>query len=362
MPYGFLIGVSLMAGSVLLCLLPVRPGPTQRWSARFVLTVTVNEVPAFPAAWLVGSTLLQAIGGGLASPVAVAGVVVAAAGIGGAGVIARSGLAARGVLVRVVGDGVPAQHRWAKLAFAPLPLGPASVRRVADVAYGPDGVRQQLDVYVDEHRSGGPVLVYFHGGGYRWGGKHREARLLLLRLASQGWMCVSANYRLNPVAGYPEQIADAHAAIGWAVAHAPRFGADPGRVYLAGSSAGGHLALCAGLRSDCEGIIALYPYVGPSDADVGAGSSPFAHVGPSTPPCLVVHGDHDSLVRVEDVREFVRRLRAVSTQPVVYAELPGAEHGFDLFRSARFDAVVDAVLAFSGDVRRGGRGGDRARR
>jgi acetyl esterase/lipase len=60
-----------------------------------------------------------------------------------------------------------------------------------------------------------------------------------------------------------------------------------------------------------------------------------------------VHGDQDTLVIVDDARGFVEQLRATSANPVVYAELPGAQHGFDLFRSRRFDTVVDAIEAFA---------------
>ena len=61
-----------------------------------------------------------------------------------------------------------------------------------------------LDVYRHRsHPSDGPVLVYLHGGGFRSGRKSREARPLLYRLASQGWVCVSANYRLEPGRGSP---------------------------------------------------------------------------------------------------------------------------------------------------------------
>lgn len=61
----------------------------------------------------------------------------------------------------------------------------------------------------------------------------------------------------------------------------------------------------------------------------------------------VVHGDQDTLVIVEDARHFVDRLRATSLNPVVYAELPAAQHGFDLFRSRRLETIIDAVEAFA---------------
>jgi acetyl esterase/lipase len=64
-----------------------------------------------------------------------------------------------------------------------------------------------------------------------------------------------------------------------------------------------------------------------------------------------VHGDQDTLVIIEDAQGFVEQLRATSTNPVVYAELPGAQHGFDLFRSRRFDTVIDAIEAFTAHIR-----------
>ena len=50
-------------------------------------------------------------------------------------------------------------------------------------------------------------------------------------------------------------------------------------------------------------------------------------------------------------RLLVERLRSTSSNPVVYAELPGGQHGFDRFHSLRFDAVVDAIEAFAASVR-----------
>ena len=64
-----------------------------------------------------------------------------------------------------------------------------------------------------------------------------------------------------------------------------------------------------------------------------------------------MHGDQDTLVIVEDAQGFAGQLRATSANPVVYAELPGAQHGFDLFRSRRFDTVVDAIEAFTAHIR-----------
>ena len=58
-------------------------------------------------------------------------------------------------------------------------------------------------------------------------------------------------------------------------------------------------------------------------------ASPMSHVRDGVPPCFVVHGALDTFVPVEEARHFVGLLRVVSTEPVVYAELPGAHHCFD---------------------------------
>ena len=61
----------------------------------------------------------------------------------------------------------------------------------------------------------------------------------------------------------------------------------------------------------------------------------------------MAHGDQDTYVPVESARFMAERLRSRSTEPVVYAELPGGQHSFDLFHSIRFEEVVDGVEAFT---------------
>jgi acetyl esterase/lipase len=82
----------------------------------------------------------------------------------------------------------------------------------------------------------------------------------------------------------------------------------------------------------------------------GPGSSPLDRLH-DAPPFLFLHGDKDSSTLVEDTRELVTRLRDISTRPVVYAELPGAQHTFDLFYSLRYSHIIDAVTAFGAWLR-----------
>ena len=74
--------------------------------------------------------------------------------------------------------------------------------------------------------------------------------------------------------------------------------------------------------------------------------SPLSQVNADAPPTFVIQGTHDSLVWVEEARAFVSALQAVATQPVVYAELPGAQHAFEIFHSVRTDHTVNAVADF----------------
>jgi acetyl esterase/lipase len=79
-------------------------------------------------------------------------------------------------------------------------------------------------------------------------------------------------------------------------------------------------------------------------------ASPIAHVNADAPPFFVLHGTNDSLVPVGQARSFVARLGEVSQQPVVYAELPWAQHAFDIFGSARAAHAAVAVEQFLAEI------------
>jgi acetyl esterase/lipase len=68
------------------------------------------------------------------------------------------------------------------------------------------------------------------------------------------------------------------------------------------------------------------------------------------PPFFVIHGSHDSLASVEEARQFAKLLRETSKAPVAYAEIPGAQHAFEVFHSARTRHVVRAVDRFLGHL------------
>ena len=80
--------------------------------------------------------------------------------------------------------------------------------------------------------------------------------------------------------------------------------------------------------------------------DVYEQASPMSHVREDAPPALVIHGDLDTLAPVAEARKFVELLRAESRNPVVYVELRGAHHAFEIFHSIRSLQTVAAVDQF----------------
>ncbi len=79
------------------------------------------------------------------------------------------------------------------------------------------------------------------------------------------------------------------------------------------------------------------------DPEVFEAASPILRVTPDAPDFFVLHGVRDTLVPVDQARRFVAKLREVSKRTVVYAELPGAQHAFDVFPSIRSAHVVRAI-------------------
>jgi len=168
----------------------------------------------------------------------------------------------------------------------------------------------------------------------------------------------------RPAAQHPDHLIDLKKVIAWVRAHGHEYGADPALLFVSGSSAGGHMASLAALTpndptfqpgfedtdTSVTAAVGLNGYYG-NYYGQGAASSPLAYVRSDAPPFFMAHGDRDTMVPVDNARHFADELHSVSTNPVVYAELPGAQHAFDLFHSLRFEMVVDAIEAFAAWVR-----------
>ena len=365
MPIGYLVTTAAVAWFTAFALRPPMPRHSSTSNAAYWFGFLVNELPFVAVAWLAASTALALAQGDLFTPVGLVGLALAVLASLGLGVVARRALPARAALARALDEELgleptPRRRPSARSLLWPFAVRPRDVERIANVAYG-ERPAQRLDVY--RHRSrpaGGPVLIHLHGGSFRRGRKSRESRPLLFRLARRGWVCISAGYRLLPEARFPAAHVDVKRVIAWAREHAAEYGGDPDRVLLVGGSAGGNLAVFAALTpndpayqpgfehvdTEVLAAISLYGYYGPSDSRQPS-SAPAAHLRGDVPPCFFVHGDRDTIVIVEDARAFAARLRSASDGPVVYAELPHAQHTFDLLHSVRCEAVVDAVEAFA---------------
>ena len=196
-------------------------------SVGFWLGYLVNEYPFFAFCWLAASTLLALGNESLGSPGTLAVLGLAALTASGLALIMWRGLLAGPVLARALGRdlglgrpsgrpvGGPVRRCVpARTVFWPMPLRPRDVQRTANVSYGPAGMRNRLDLYCHRSRpAAAPALIHFHGGHFRMGGKSREARALFYRLASEGWVCISADYRLRRAGRFPASQIDAKRAI-----------------------------------------------------------------------------------------------------------------------------------------------------
>ncbi len=376
MPFGYLVSV---LGAAVVTALSLRPIATRgpRATPAFVIASAASELPFPVVYWLVAVTALAATEGDIDSPLGWVALAVAVCTLGGSAVVvgraAQAGAALDNALAIGLGQnwraGVESQGRRRRSALdvvgrvlvAPVQIPVRRVRRVRDIAYGPAGTANRLDLYRGRTRRGGcPVLVYFHPGGFLSGGKSREARVLFDRLARTGWLCISANYRLRQAGAFPNNVIDAKRVIAWLRAHSGDLGVDPSTIVMCGASAGAYLAsMCALTANDptfqpgfeqadtsVSAAIGFYGQYG-SPEDLKCGRSALnAYADTDPPPFLVIHGARDPMIPAGNARQFVEELRATSTQPVVYAELPGGQHNFDRFPSIRFFAVVDAVEAF----------------
>ena len=262
------------------------------------------------------------------------------------------------------------------------------VEKTNIVSYGPHGRANLADIWRrrDLPRDGkAPVLVQVPGGAWVIGMRRPQAYPLMSHLAARGWVCVSLGYRVSPVHTWPDHIVDVKRALAWVKENIADYGGDPDFVAIAGESAGGHLCALAALTS---GDPKFQPGFEDADTSVAAAvavygrydwfstegegrpefvrllemfvvkakfathrdefvdASPIRKLHADAPPFFVLHGTDDSLIPVGEAREFVEELRAVSKSPVAYAELPHAQHGFDIFGSPRAHQSAEAIARF----------------
>ena len=247
-----------------------------------------------------------------------------------------------------------------------------------------DGQELLLDLYLPNGVESPPLVVFVHGGGWR-SGSHRNCRIDWA--AEHGFAVASISYRLTDVAIFPAQIHDCKAAIRWLRTHADKYGYDATKIAVAGSSAGGHLAVLLGTSGgdpELEGTVggnidqssrlqAVVNYFGPTDfilraesqpelansteagsfallgglrtgkvdADLARQASGAMYVGEGDPPLLTIHGADDRRV-LPDQAHRITDVYATHGLPATLRLVPGAGHGAkSLFEGEHRTAVVE---------------------
>ena len=223
-----------------------------------------------------------------------------------------------------------------------------------DVSYGTMGGQElKMDIYYPSSGGPWPGLVFVHGGGWTEGDK---APLPVIPTEA-GYLVVSINYRMYPAYRFPAMIEDVKAAVRWLRAHAGEHNLDSDHIALIGHSAGGHLAALAGLADESAGwdvgpyldqtsqVQAVVTMSGPAnlrgnypdtvnelqtnvfgDRQLDSGS-PVNYVRKNAPPFLIVHGEADEVVPVEQAHLLHEALvHAGAASKLLILEHAG--HGF----------------------------------
>jgi arylformamidase len=218
----------------------------------------------------------------------------------------------------------------------------------AEFRYGDDPY-QSLMVFRPQ-RPTGPVLLFFHGGGWTNGYKEWMAFMAPAMTAS-GIVFVSAGYRLAPKMVFPTGVLDAAAAVAWVHRGIAGHGGDPRRIFVGGHSAGGHYAALLAVRRDWQTALGLprtvirgcLPVSGVYDFTEGSGlsarprflgpegngserpASPLHNIQDKPPPFLIAHGDKDFPHLMRQAEEMERAVVAAGGH-VARIVLGGCDH------------------------------------
>ncbi|OGO37316.1 MAG: hypothetical protein A2W35_02425 [Chloroflexi bacterium RBG_16_57_11] len=228
----------------------------------------------------------------------------------------------------------------------------------------PDGTKLVMDIYLPQTSTGpAPVVVYVHGGGWMSGSRNDEiAKTFFGELTQRSFLVASLDYRLAPKYKFPAQIEDVKCAIRHLRANATQYNLDPNHIGAMGGSAGGHLVSLLGVTDPSLGWdVGMYPeqssqiqavidMFGPMDiialfknSSIKVGEqvfgvpnnsdpvlesySPLAYITPDDPPFLILQGDLDSVVPVEQSLLLRDRLETTGV-PVEFIIVKNAGHGW----------------------------------
>lgn len=262
-----------------------------------------------------------------------------------------------------------------------------SAQVVVDIVYAHvEGTDLLLDLYLPERAEGpSPAIIWVHGGAWRMGSKEDSPAA---GVVDHGYAVASISYRMSYEALFPAQIQDCKAAVRWLRANAERYDLDPERFGAWGASAGGHLAALLGTAGDVvvwdrvggnrefsSRVQAVCDWFGPtnflrmSDApgamdhdapdspeselvggpirenrDLVARANPITYIAPGEPPFLIVHGDKDDLVPLNQSELLYEALQAAGVESTLIV-LEGAGHGF-IGAEGRGDTILQRAKVF----------------
>ena len=259
-----------------------------------------------------------------------------------------------------------------------------NVRELLDVPYVTGGhERQKLDLFLPQVPDDKPcpVIVRIHGGAWRHGDK--SAQRGVAGYVKQGYIGVAINYRFSQQAIFPAQIEDCKAAIRWLRANAEEYGIDPERICVVGSSAGGHLAALLGTTGDSQhfdvgehlgfssAVCAVVDNFGPTDLleanrtpgfenkmsmvtqllggtvaekpELAAAANPINYISPADPPFLIIHGDADPIVPINQ-SELLHAALEKAGVPSQFHIVQGGMHGGNLFKTSQCKILLKDFL------------------
>ena len=254
------------------------------------------------------------------------------------------------------------------------------------VAYGRAAHRDlRGTLFLPKHSTGSsaPSVVYLHGGGWVMGNREQFLRHAAV-MTTVGFAGLCIDYRLADEKPYPAAIQDAKCAVRYLRANAPRFGLDPERIGAVGGSAGAHLAGCLATTPDKEewegdgghqghssAIQAAVHFNGEFDLpawwqygkpecnqlmleflgvpyeeapELYRDASPIKHVSEKMPPCLLLHGEADTVVPISQSIEFCTRVRSVGGHCELI-RVPKVNHAW-FNRAPHFQPCLEALMAF----------------
>src|SRR5215212_2939819 len=235
-----------------------------------------------------------------------------------------------------------------------------------DIEYSnPDNQHLQVDLARPDGEGPYPAVICIHGGGFR-AGTRQAYDGLIKKLAKNGYVAVTVEYRLAPKYQFPAAVYDVKAAVRWLRANAAKYDVDPDRIGVTGGSAGGHLAqflgVTAGLKQfEGEGgnpqqssrVACVVNFYGPSDFTKSYGksvdaaevlplflggnleqarpkhilASPLYWVTPDAAPTLLIHGTKDQYVAYEQAVWMLDKLLNAGVEAELVT-MQGARHGF----------------------------------